>query len=417
MLISFINNLIGWGLDTNLSYIEQRKIKLLNVINFSLIFILIVFSIYNLVLNRQILLLSDLIVICAVCVPIILLQKKKKYIFARYFLTISLFTHTSIFAVYTYEQGVQLENILIACSLIPIFLFSGYAKNILFLTFLFAFFIVKFLNYHLFGDTPKIDTYYAIYAIAFFVIYLVASFFKFDIENFSNKLHKSLKTKDTIFQIIAHDIKNPFTSLLGFSNLQLNYIKKNQYEKIENSAKIINEATSRIYFLTQTLLDWSLTQSKDFKINAIDVSIQKLISESIEICNPIAITKNINIILLPNNDIQYKCDKIITQIAIRNILLNAIKFSHKNSSIEIDYKLNKSNELIIRIKDEGIGMTKKEIETIFDDNTLLQKDGTNSESGTGIGIRISLDLIKKQGGDITIDSIPNKGSIFSIKLK
>ena len=141
---NFIYKLINFGVDFNIAYIEQRKIKLLNVINFSLLFVLLIFTFYNILSERYLLLLSDLISIAVVCLPIFILQKTKKYISARYYLTISLFIHTSFFAVYTHEQGVQLENILLAGSLIPIFLFSKYAKNILFLAFFCAFFIVKY---------------------------------------------------------------------------------------------------------------------------------------------------------------------------------------------------------------------------------------------------------------------------------
>lgn len=340
---------------------------------------------------------------------------QKKHSSTKALVVSSFFVFITFFSVVQYDAGRQTEHLLLGTCIIPIFLFDGWRKNVLFLMFVIAFFAIKIINLYQHNEPIRIDTFYIIYAITFLSVYVIASYFKHDIVQFNNRLQEANKTKDKLFKIIAHDIKNPFNSLLGISELQLKYLKTDNKQKLEKSANIINESSNRIYMLTQTLLDWAIIQAEGFKVNKTKNSVRDIVSETIEICSLSAKSKNIEVIMPNEKDIIFQCDKIMTQIAIRNILLNAIKFSSRNSKVIIDFFIIR-DKLEIIIKDEGVGMKNEIWESILSSSKPGSKFGTEKEEGAGIGLRMSLDLIQKQNGEILVDGQPGEGSTFKIIL-
>lgn len=420
MLIQILKNikdkLIKLGVDQSINYVELRRIKLLNVIVFSLLIILSFFAFLNLFNGRYSLMIGDIVSIILVCIPAIILQHKKKYVAARILVISSFFVFITFFSLVQYDAVRQTEHILLGACIIPIFMFDGWRKNLMFTMFVLAFYAIKIINIIQHNEPVRIDTFYIIYAITFLVVYVIANYFKYDLMSFNYKLIEENKTKDNIFQIISHDIRNPFSSLLGISELQLKYLEEGDVEKFEKTAKIINTASNRIYMLTQTLLDWSVTQSDQFKVNPEKLKINEILAEVIMVCSLAADSKNINLNVLLFKEIEFTCDKIMTQIAVRNILLNAIKFSERGSDVYINALINEDGELEISIKDSGTGITKEELNLILNETEIFSQFGTEKEKGSGIGLRMSNELIKRQDGKISVKSAANKGSEFIIAL-
>ena len=413
---NILNKLINFGLNPNLGYLEQRKVKLLNVIVFSLLVLLLFFSVLNIIQGRYNLLIGDLVSIVFVVLPSLYFQYKQKYKTSNFIVVSSFFVFITFFSLIDYDAGRMSEHMLLGACIMPVFLFDRWKKVIIFLLFVVAFYLIKVVNILQNGEPVRIDTYYYIYGITFLIVYVVASYFKNDLVNFNNKLIESNQTKDKLFKIIAHDLKSPFSSLLGLSDLQLKYLVDDNKKKLELSANIINQASHRIFDLTQTLLDWAVTQSDSFKPVYKNENINVLIRDVVELSSIYADAKEVRINIQQNTQKLFVCDKVMTQIAIRNIIFNAIKFSARNSEVFISFGLDTNNDLFISVRDYGVGMTNDEIERILDPAQLYSIEGTEREKGSGIGLKMSFELIKKQCGNIYIYSEKEKGSEFKIVL-
>ena len=230
-----------------------------------------------------------------------------------------------------------------------------------------------------------------------------------------NSLTEANATKDKLFKIISHDIRNPFSSLLSSSEMQLKFLQNRDYEKLEQTSQLINTSAKQIFELTQTLLDWSIAQTDSFKVKAEKLNINDLVEQVVTFCSIQAREKDIEIITNYGSPIYVELDNVMTQIAVRNILINAIKFSYRNSVIRV-YVRQFNDFVNIEIVDKGIGMSKQKQQEIFSKAVVTAEYGTERERGSGLGIVISKELIEKQKGKISVESEEGKGSSFTLSF-
>jgi signal transduction histidine kinase len=230
-----------------------------------------------------------------------------------------------------------------------------------------------------------------------------------------NSLSEANATKDKLFKIISHDIRNPFSSLLSSSEMQLKFLQNRDYEKLEQTSQLINTSAKQIFELTQTLLDWSIAQTDSFKVKAEKLNINDLVEQVVTFCSIQAREKDIEIITNYGSPIYVELDNVMTQIAVRNILINAIKFSYRNSVIRV-YVRQFNDFVNIEIVDKGIGMSKQKQQEIFSKAVVTAEYGTERERGSGLGIVISKELIEKQKGKISVESEEGKGSSFTLSF-
>lgn len=230
-----------------------------------------------------------------------------------------------------------------------------------------------------------------------------------------NSLSEANATKDKLFKIISHDIRNPFSSLLSSSEMQLKFLQNRDYEKLEQTSQLINTSAKQIFELTQTLLDWSIAQTDSFKVKAEKLNINDLVEQVVNFCSIQAREKDIEIITDYGSPIYVELDNVMTQIAVRNILINAIKFSYRNSVIRV-YVRQFNDFVNIEIVDKGIGMSKQKQQEIFSKAVVATEYGTERERGSGLGIVISKELIEKQKGKLSVESEEGKGSSFTLSF-
>jgi signal transduction histidine kinase len=398
-----------------MSYWDERKAKLLNVIVFSVSAILLIFLCINLVQGNNILAICDVLLFIIVCIPSWILQLKQKYTFNLFMITGAFVIYTTLITILEYDVNRQTEHILPAISIMIIFMFDGWKKNLIFLIFPISFFTIRFVvMYRTFGAI-EFQTLHIIYLIEFLIVYTIASFFKKDMMNFYDKLNMSNQTKTKLFRIISHDLKNPFSSLLGTSALQSRFIESGDMEKLKITSQIINASATKIYSLTQSLLDWSITQSETLEPKKEKINLTELTKNVIDFSNITAIHKEIEIEFLPSEALFATIDSTMTQIALRNIIMNALKFSKRGEKIIIRQIAN--NDFVkIEIEDFGVGISDENLETIFDANTIQSSYGTENEKGSGLGLLISKELLEKQDGLLSVTSQLEKGSVFSITL-
>lgn len=217
------------------------------------------------------------------------------------------------------------------------------------------------------------------------------------------------KTKQKFFSIIAHDLINPFNAILGYTNiLQDDFKTLNDAEK-QQFITIINKYTHQNYNLVKNLLDWARTQQDTIILNKTNIPLKKTISQVVESYSLMAHNKKINTVIQIDDNINIVADNNSFKTIITNIYSNAIKYSNKHSYINISVKNNQNNTLI-SIKDEGVGMSQNQIDSLFTLTSTISTKGTDNEKGTGFGLLICIELIKLHNGNLDINSEEGKGT-------
>lgn len=236
----------------------------------------------------------------------------------------------------------------------------------------------------------------------------------------NNKLKESNKTKEKLFSIIAHDIKSPFNTLLGFIDLLQNQSENFNSDQHKKFINIISDSSNKIYNLVDNLLIWSKLQQDMFDSNIMPINLKKTVQESADIYIEMLRNKKISFNNSINNSIIVLSDEFMLSTILRNLISNAIKFTPTNGSISIrieETKAEDEREITIYIEDTGIGISKKQINELFTSEINKSTTGTNNEKGTGIGLSLCKEFLNLLGAKLWIESTPNAGSKFYFNLK
>jgi len=218
-------------------------------------------------------------------------------------------------------------------------------------------------------------------------------------------------TKDKLFSIISHDLRSPFSSIIGFSNLLTERVAKKDYDGIVEYARIIRDSSWRVMDLLVNLLEWSNTQTGKMEYNPEYIDLAVLIKEATALTSEVAQQKLINIVTRLSQNIILFADKAMISTILRNLISNALKFTHPDGTITISAKQN-NKEVLVSVSDTGVGITKTTIDKIFMFEESRSTIGTQSEQGTGLGLLLCKEFVSKHGGRIWVESELGKGSTF-----
>lgn len=223
------------------------------------------------------------------------------------------------------------------------------------------------------------------------------------------------RTKDKLFSIIAHDIKNPFNVILGFSRMLNSGFDSYSKKEIASFITKILNASENAYKLLEDLLIWARTQMGQLKINRENINVNDVINEIFSHLNVIAAQKNIQLISeLSDDDLVY-ADYEMVKFIFRNLIHNAIKFTPDYGFINISSE-RKDGVLRIMVKDSGIGISEDKMGKLFEMTEVMNTKGTNDESGTGLGLYLTKEMVLKNDGSINVESTIGKGTTFTIEL-
>lgn len=237
----------------------------------------------------------------------------------------------------------------------------------------------------------------------------------------NKKLNELNATKDKLFSIIAHDLRNPFNALIGYSELIAAIIKnggdmKNLLEHIN----ILNQSARQGYDLLENLLHWSLTQTGQLRLDPELFNLEKPVLEAVSLLKAAAAKKEIKIeaaVEPANAEIKVFADYKTISTVCRNVIGNAIKFTPEGGTIKITIKKSAEDSYCEAVfKDSGIGMNAETLEKLFTISSKKSKKGTNNEQGTGLGLIVCRDFVEKNNGKIYVASELDHGSTFTIKL-
>ena len=232
----------------------------------------------------------------------------------------------------------------------------------------------------------------------------------------NEKLIETDKIRTEFLSNISHELRTPLNSIIGFSSAMKEGLTGKLNDKQQNFINKILASSIHLTGLINDILDMTKIESKAMKLNLKETDINQTIKETINVIEPLGYEKGIKI----ETNLKLK-DNILTdeqkfrQIMF-NLLGNAIKFSHKNSKVVVSTSKLKDCA-IIKVKDFGIGIDKKDHKKIFEKFVQLDNIYTKTCSSTGLGLTITNELVKMQNGTISLKSSLNKGAEFTIKFK
>ena len=220
--------------------------------------------------------------------------------------------------------------------------------------------------------------------------------------------------KDRFFSIIAHDLRAPFNTLLGVSEMISGDLKDMTMGEVSEISSVIHSSTQNLFKLIENLLNWSRIQMGSFQINPQILDIKNLTLDTIEILKYAAKEKNIEIVNEASEQSIY-ADEECFKTVLRNLINNAIKFTHRGGRVRV--LTNKlQNQIQFTVEDNGVGMDKEVAKNLFNITSKTSTAGTENEKGTGLGLILCHDLVEKNNGTIWAESEYGKGSKFKFTL-
>jgi signal transduction histidine kinase len=221
--------------------------------------------------------------------------------------------------------------------------------------------------------------------------------------------------KDKLFSIIAHDLKNPFTSMLSFSEMIARNAGSMDRDKISKMAQRINQSSKQAYNLLENLLDWSRMQSGLLTPNVKQVPLSVLFKNARDFASPIALNKNITLIVNDTGALTVRADQQMIDTVLRNLISNALKFTHPEGAITLSVKQSET-EATIMVADTGVGIKPEAQQELLSIRSQYTTAGTHKEKGTGLGLILCMDFVQLNGGRIWLESTPGQGTVFYFTL-
>jgi two-component system sensor histidine kinase/response regulator len=235
------------------------------------------------------------------------------------------------------------------------------------------------------------------------------------IESQKEDLAESNAAKDKVFSIISHDLKSPLTSL----NLLLEMFDADDLEVAEfkRHAKTLSQRVTSINDTLSQLLVWAQSQQNGINSNPRQVKIMHVVEQKVELYDLTAKQKKVALQIAVDDEHAVWADSDQLHLIMNNLIHNALKFTAEGGKVIISSELlEDENAMLISVEDSGIGMNQKEIETLFMLSKRRTKPGTKGERGTGLGLKICIDMIELNGGRLEVESEPGEGSIFKFTL-
>lgn len=235
------------------------------------------------------------------------------------------------------------------------------------------------------------------------------------IEESEHELRLLNASKNKFFSIIAHDLKNPLHSVMGYSMLL-----SSEYEKFTESerrkfANDINQSTNSIFRLLQNLLEWTRSQTGQLSFEPKEVEFKKLLGNSVNVLYSVAKQKNITINFDFDEKLRLFADPQMIETVLRNLINNAIKFTPENGKIAV-YAQENGQKVEVKISDSGIGISENELQNLFRIDSKVKRKGTNNEDGSGLGLILCKEFVEKNNGNIWVESSPGCGSSFFFSI-
>jgi len=236
-----------------------------------------------------------------------------------------------------------------------------------------------------------------------------------EIKEYENRLLQINTDTERFLSILAHDLRSPFHALLGFLDVMTSNIHDYDIYRVEKHLQIVRNSASRIFNLLESMLLWASSKSKNLPYEPQKLDFLNVCGDVIETIKLSANNKDIRINHFAEGNISVFADIDLFQTVLRNLITNAVKFTHKGGRINI-YAEQSPAFVTITVSDNGTGIEANKTDQLFDISKISSTLGTGNETGTGLGLVICRELVEKHGGQIWVESVYGSGSDFKFSL-
>jgi signal transduction histidine kinase len=221
--------------------------------------------------------------------------------------------------------------------------------------------------------------------------------------------------KDKFFSFVAHNLKNPFNTIMGFAELmqRSTYIK--DLHKVKQYSTLIYNLSSQVQKVLSNLLEWSRLQRRTFEFKPEPLELTSLIRDVIEMNNKEAARKDLRIEVTGNESVNTNADRTMITTVIQNLISNAVNFTPVSGRVSVDCR-RKGNLAEVSVTDSGVGIAEEDIPRLFQYDIMKTRIGTGENKGAGLGLILCKEMMVRNNGDIFVRSKPGKGSEFIISL-
>lgn len=238
---------------------------------------------------------------------------------------------------------------------------------------------------------------------------------KGQLEQSLNNIKELNSAKDRFVSVLSHDLRCPFQGILGITKtLESDYSSFNDHEKKYFIGQV-NKSLDKLYGFLEELLLWGRIQSNSIELKKEPQNIKSILAQILLLFSDITAKKKINVQIFCDDSLQFNLDKEMISVVIRNLLSNSIKFSPFGSQIDLSAEMD-NEQLHIKVKDNGVGLSDEYKSKLFKLDEIISTAGTDGEQGTGMGLILCNDIIKKHNGIIGVESKEGKGTIFTVLL-
>ncbi len=237
-----------------------------------------------------------------------------------------------------------------------------------------------------------------------------------DVSKYTENLKVLNETKDRFISIISHDLRTPFSSILGFTDILLNDRNLPEAKQVEYIS-FIQESSQHMLSLVNSLLDWTRLQTGRVRFEPERMNARISVNKAIQVLAGTSLRKNINVVSEIDKDVFVHADEALLFQVFNNLISNAIKFTNHGGVIQIfanPQVYEKQYEFIV--KDNGKGIRKEDQEKLFKIDSKFTTNGTAGEKGSGLGLSLVYDIIKKHGGNIWVKSEEGNGTEFHFTI-
>ena len=223
------------------------------------------------------------------------------------------------------------------------------------------------------------------------------------------------REKDRFISILAHDLRNPLTTILGLSELLSKNLQDYPIEQINEMIGLICDSARKTHILLEDTLQWASTRTQNITFSPSVINLCEVVSEVIDILNPTAKLKKIDLNSRCEENLHINTDVYMLKAILRNLISNSIKFTNPGGKVSISAK-KEGSVTKVTVADDGVGINPEILENIFDVSTFHSTTGTANETGTGLGLLLCKEFVEKHSGEIWIDSTFEKGTEVSFTI-